>query len=144
MWYNPIIAWILRSPLHGILSKSMLLLSYTGRKSGRQYSTPVNYIRLQDEQGAYLLTTSLQSRSWWRNLRGGAPVSVHLQGRLRQAHSVVFEEPSQVAAYLHALYQAAPQYARYHQVKVDAGGTVSAEAVEQVAQGKIIIRTTLD
>ena len=144
MWYNSIIAWLLRSPFHPIISKNMLLLSYTGRKSGRRYSTPVNYVLMQDENGTYLLTTSLRSRNWWRNLRGGAPVSVDLQGKSIQAQAVVFEDPIQVTAYLKALYQSAPQYARYHQVAVDASGDVSAEAIERAAQGKVIIRTTLD
>ena len=143
MWYNSIISWLLRSPLHGILSKNMLILSFTGRKSGKLYSTPVNYIRMVDEDGAYLLTTSLQTRNWWRNLRGGATVSVVLQGKTHQAQAVVFEEPAQVANYLTALFQVAPQYARYYQVSPDTNGIVSPEVVEQAAQERVIIRTML-
>jgi len=45
MWYNPIMMWVLRSPLHGMLSGSTMIITYTGRKSGQTFSTPVNYVR---------------------------------------------------------------------------------------------------
>ena len=35
--------FILRSPLHGMVSKTITLISFTGRKSGKAYSTPVSY-----------------------------------------------------------------------------------------------------
>src|SRR4030042_5724542 len=77
MWYNPIMVWLLRSPLHGMLSGNMMVLNYTGRKSGKAYHLPVSYIRL----GEILLTISYKRRTWWRNLRGGAPVTIRLQGK---------------------------------------------------------------
>lgn len=42
---NPVVTWLLRSSLHGILSGSTLLITVTGRKSGRIYTIPVNYVR---------------------------------------------------------------------------------------------------
>ncbi len=42
MWYNPIMMWLLRSPLHGMLSSSTMIITYTGRKSGKMFSTPDN------------------------------------------------------------------------------------------------------
>ena len=47
--YNPIVAAILRSPLHAAMSNSTMLLTFSGRKSGRTYTTPVNYVRDGDE-----------------------------------------------------------------------------------------------
>ena len=41
--YNPLMKWLLRSPLHGVVSKMYLLVTFTGRKSGTVYSTPVEY-----------------------------------------------------------------------------------------------------
>jgi len=48
MWYNPIMKWILGSPLHRVVSKSTMLVTFTGRKSGKQYTIPVNYVREGD------------------------------------------------------------------------------------------------
>lgn len=32
--YNPLVSWLLRSPLHGVMSKSTMLVTFTGQKSG--------------------------------------------------------------------------------------------------------------
>ena len=40
--YNPFVGALLRSPLHGFMSNSTMLLTYTGRKSGKTYTTPVS------------------------------------------------------------------------------------------------------
>jgi len=44
MWFNPIMKWLIRSPLHGLVSKSMLVIGYTGRKSGKRYETPMSLL----------------------------------------------------------------------------------------------------
>ena len=36
---------LLRSPLHGPIGKRLLLLEYTGRKSGKGFRLPVAYVR---------------------------------------------------------------------------------------------------
>ena len=40
---NPPVKRLLRSGLHGLMSKNTLLLEFTGRKSGRALSTPISY-----------------------------------------------------------------------------------------------------
>ena len=61
---------ILRSPLHGLMSNQVLLLTYTGRKSGKRYTVPITYVKVGN---TLLLATD---RPWWKNLRGGAQVQV--------------------------------------------------------------------
>ena len=66
---------LLRSPAHGLLSDRLLLLTFTGRKTGRRFSIPMNYT----EQGDSILLVPQppERTTWWRNLRGeGAPVRV--------------------------------------------------------------------
>ncbi|MGE5642713.1 MAG: nitroreductase/quinone reductase family protein, partial [Byssovorax cruenta] len=62
---NDFISWVLRSPFHGMLSNSMMLITVTGRKTGKKYTTPVGYFR---ENGDLLVLTS-RDRTWWRNLQ---------------------------------------------------------------------------
>jgi deazaflavin-dependent oxidoreductase (nitroreductase family) len=73
--YNPFVI-VLRSSLHGFMGRSTLLLTYTGRKSGKAYTLPVNYLR----DGDTLLVVSSCEHIWWKNLRGGAPVAVRVRG----------------------------------------------------------------
>jgi hypothetical protein len=91
---NPVVSAILRSPVHRILSGSLLLFTFTGRKTGRAYTIPVGYMR----SGETLVLFT--NRAWRRNLRGrgGAPVTVRLQGRERAGRAVLVEDPVPVAA----------------------------------------------
>jgi len=90
MWYNPIIKAILYSPLHGMVSGSILLITVTGRKSGKQYTFPVSYFR--DEEDEELLTIfSPRKRTWWRNLNDGAEVTVRLRGKVRHGYAEVID-----------------------------------------------------
>src|SRR5215213_1728507 len=74
--YNPLVNALLRSSLHGFMGRSTLLFTYTGRKSGKAYTTPVNYLR----DGDTLLVVSSCEHIWWKNLRAGAPVAVRVRG----------------------------------------------------------------
>jgi hypothetical protein len=70
---------VLRSPLHGLLSGSLPLVTYTGRKSGRTFTIPVMYV--EDADGILVYVGRSAEKVWWRDLRGGAPVGVRLCGR---------------------------------------------------------------
>lgn len=87
MWYNSIITALLRSPLHRLLSRSLMLITVTGRRSGRQYTTPVSYVR--DEN--YIWFISRRQRIWWRNLSDGAPVTLWLRGKEVTGKAYVIE-----------------------------------------------------
>jgi deazaflavin-dependent oxidoreductase (nitroreductase family) len=78
---NRFMPWLLRSRLHRLVSGSILLITFTGRKSGQTYTTPVQYM----QQGSTLTVFTQRRRVWWKNLRGGAPVTLLLRGQPRQA-----------------------------------------------------------
>jgi len=139
MWYNSIMAFVLRSPLHGMLSKNTMLITYSGRKSGKAYTTPVNYIQVEDG----LLVTSYRKRTWWRNLRGGASVTLSLQGKDRQATAEVYEDDENVTRYLAAYLSKAPQVAKYFNVSLDDKGEPNLADVRRAAGERVIIRVQL-
>jgi hypothetical protein len=136
MWYNSIMIWLLRSPLHGLLSGQMVLLTITGQKSGKTFTLPVNYVR----SGEWLLTTSYQKRTWWRNLRGGARLSVHLAGKEYPAWGEALEAPTEVAENLLAIVQAAPTYGRLFNLPAN---PTTADTLP-AAEGRVVIRTNLE
>ena len=139
MWYNSIMAFVLRSPLHGMLSKNTMLITYSGRKSGKAYTTPVNYIQVEDG----LLVTSYRKRTWWRNLRGGASVTLRLQGKDRQATAEVYEDDENVTRYLAAYLSKAPQVAKYFNVSLDDKGEPNLADVRRAVGERVIIRVQL-
>ncbi len=142
MWFNPITTWIMRSPLHGFVSKNMMLITYTGRKSGKQYTTPVNYLEIAKNGSTFLYTTSYRERVWWRNLRGGAEVTLRLQGRDLPARAEVVEELEQVAQELGAYLRQAPNLGRYLSVSMDEGGTPDVEDLQRAAEKMVVVKTS--
>jgi deazaflavin-dependent oxidoreductase (nitroreductase family) len=139
MWYNSVITWLLRTPLHGILSKHFMLLTVTGNKTGKVYTTPVNYFR----QGNTLTIVSLRNRTWWRNLRGGRPVTIRLQGQDMPASGTVFEDDTGVTSQLATYLQRNPQLAKYFSVSLDAGGQPKRDEVARAAKDRVIVQIKL-
>jgi hypothetical protein len=143
MWFNPIIAWLLRSPLHGFVSTNMMLMTCTGLKSGKSYTVPMNYVAMNDGQGEYLLTTSLRNRTWWRNLRGGAPVTLRLRGRDVPARAEAIEDELRVTAELLAYLQKQPKMSRYYDVDLDDNGQPKPQDIARIAKTRLVICTRL-
>lgn len=139
MWFNPMTIWLLKSPLHGMISKGVMLVTVTGRKSGKPISTPTNYLR----DGNTLWVISWRERTWWRNLRGGADVRVLLAGKIVEGRGQVIEEEKAVAQSLFDYYRKISQYAKYVKIGLDAAGLPVFADCERAAQKMVVVRIDL-
>ena len=129
---------VLRSPVHGMVSKTVLLITFTGRKSGKTYTTPVDYSQDGDQ------VTIFTHADWWKNLRNGAPVILRIRGReLQGLAEPVAEDKGAVAAGLTAHLQKVPSDARYYSVTFDDHKNPRAEEVQKAAQTVVMIRVQL-
>lgn len=136
---NPLFTLILRSPLHPLLSKRLVLLSFTGRRSGKRYTLPIGYARV----GGVLLSGT--ESGWKRNLRGGVPVRVLLRGKDLGGIAEVVDDEAGMAEGYGAILAAAPSYGRALAVRVDADGRPMREDVARArADGHVVIQITLD
>jgi deazaflavin-dependent oxidoreductase (nitroreductase family) len=135
MWFDPFTIWILRSPFHAAISQGAMLITYRGKKSGKQYSIPVNYI----EMDRRLVTISFHQRTWWRNLRGYANVELLLRGQKLTARPQVFEDDASVMKYLADCFKVKPQYAKYLQVRLDSNQNPAMEDLEAAARARVIV-----
>jgi deazaflavin-dependent oxidoreductase (nitroreductase family) len=135
MWFNPIMIWLLKSPLHFFVSKNMMLITYTGRKSGKPYTVPVNYI----QDGDMLYTTSWKDRTWWRNLRNGQPVTLRVRGQKRAAIPKVSETNEDVADQLSTYFQLVPNMARYFNVELDPQGNPIQDDIAAAAVPRVMV-----
>jgi hypothetical protein len=98
---NPIVGAILRSPLHGMLSLHLMLLTVVGRRTGRRYTMPVGYV---SRDGALdVLVANRQLKLWWRNLEGGAPVALVLRGRFAWGRAEALTVERNARAFMFAL-----------------------------------------
>ena len=82
--------FVLRSPMHRMVSKTILLLTFTGCKSGKTFTTPVDYS--QDGDQVYIFTHA----TWWKNLIGSAPVTLRIRGQEFQGLAEPMAEDKQL------------------------------------------------
>jgi hypothetical protein len=74
---NPVAKLILSSPLHGVMSRRLMLITFTGRRSGKRFTTPISYVQDGD---ALLFGVG---GPWWKNLRDGARAQPRTRASLR-------------------------------------------------------------
>lgn len=136
MWFNPIICGVLRSPLHGLLSKHMLVLSYTGRRSGKVYTIPVDYIR----DGEQFWLMSSPERTWWRNLQGGAQVALLLKREIMHATATAYpNDRVATRAGISATMREMPQVARILLGKLPPDQPLADEQIDTLMQRRVMI-----
>ncbi|MFN8527362.1 MAG: nitroreductase/quinone reductase family protein [Anaerolineae bacterium] len=140
MWVDPIMSWVLKSPLHALVSKGIMLVTVTGRKSGRSISTPTAYLR----DGRTLWVVSRRESKWWRNLRGGAAAQVLVAGKTLTGHGSVIEDEWAVAQQLFENLKKDPKRARFAQVSLDAAGTPVFADCERAAKTMLVIKIELE
>ena len=132
---NDFMSWILRSPFHGLLSKGMMLITVTGCKSGRKYTTPVEYFH---EDGQLWVMTN-RDRTWWRNLKNGAEVSLLLKRRAVAGFAELEQDVETVKIHLVEYLHHIPHAARPMGVRIE-NGSASGEDITRVAKDRLFVK----
>lgn len=135
---NDFMAWVLRSPFHGMLSDGMMLITVTGCKTGKTYTTPVGYY-LQDE---YLWVLTSRERKWWRNLQGGAKVQLLLRRKPVEGMADVELDEKSVEARMVEYLRHVPQAAKPMGIRME-NKIPNAEDVARTARERLFIRIDL-
>jgi deazaflavin-dependent oxidoreductase (nitroreductase family) len=136
---NGFISWVLRSPLHGMLSNGMMLITVTGRKTGKKYTTPVGYFR---DNGNFWVLTS-RNRTWWKNLQGGAPVRLLLKREPVEAFAEPELNDKTIQALLREYIKNVPQAAKSLGIRMEYGNP-SAEDLARIAKDRLFVRVRSD
>lgn len=140
-WYNRLVAALLDSPLHWLISHSTLLLALRGRTSQQRITLPINYVTAH---GGDLYAMSPRTRKWWRNLVGGAPIAARVRGQARAGVGTAIVDSNQVARELRALVFLVPRFGGLLNVQWDANGEPDADALQRAAQKFVLVRLHLD
>ena len=130
---------VLRLPFRTPLSASLMLISYTGVKSGRAYLQPVSYVR----DGQTLLSPG--GGRWTGNLGGGRPVRLRLRGRTVPAHADLVSDPAEVERLLGVIVAGNPRAGSFIPIPRRADGRLEPEALAAaIGHGFRIVRWHLD
>lgn len=133
---NSIVKVMINSPLHFLLGPNIALITFTGRRSGKLISTPINVTR----DGTIYIATSTRKRTWWRNLRGGASAELRVAGQTIRVHGEVIESTDEVSEGLRRYFQQNPQLAKYFNVRLGADQNPIETDLQRAATERVAIR----
>ena len=132
---NTFISWVLRSPVHGLLSNGMMLITVTGRKTGKKYTTPVGYYQ---QDGCLWVITS-RDRQWWRNVKNGAEVSLLLKKKPAQGFAEAELDAQAVEAHMFEYIKHVPMAAKPLGIRME-NNTANAEDVARSARDRLFVK----
>lgn len=126
---GPVLRVLLRSPAHRLVSRRLLLLSVTGRRTGRTYTFPVGYHRDGD------LLKVVSATGWWRNIGDGpTQVTLWLRGRRHTATARAHHGDHTVAEELPGFLARNPSLARMYGIGRGPDGQYPDEQVRAAAR----------
>jgi deazaflavin-dependent oxidoreductase (nitroreductase family) len=132
---NPFAKLMLRSPFHGIMSGRLLLITFTGRTSGKKFTTPISYV----QQGDTLLLGV--GGPWWKNLRNGPTVCVQLRGKRRTGVAEVVTDEEGMSESYRIMLAHNPVQARFMGITADPNGQPNADDLRQaIERGAAVVR----
>lgn len=140
---NPAVAWLLRSPMHALLDWGLMLVTVTGRRSGRVYTIPVGYQR--DGDAIVVLVSKPSRKQWWRNYRDRRPIGVWLRGRGTHGQAVVVarESPAFRDA-IEGTLRRVPGLGRQFGIAYDRRVGLTGVQLDAVAHAAVVVRIELD
>ncbi len=131
---NPPITWLLKSPLHGVMSSNTLIVEFKGRRSNRIMSTPVSYHR----SGHLLHSFTSRQGIWWRNLESGEVARLLVQGQWHIAQPQVILGVADIEVALDQFLRAVPRDASHSNVRLEKDGSPRPVDVQR-ASGELVL-----
>jgi membrane protease YdiL (CAAX protease family) len=111
---NPIVRALLYSPAHRLLSGNLLLLDYTGRRTGRRHVVPMGYAPANRAGDLVVVVGQHARKTWWRNFDATPQqVTVQLVGHPAQASARLLKFGMDEYAQRVRSYRAATPRARF-------------------------------
>lgn len=134
-WMNSVMMTMLRTPgVRSLLGKGFMILTVTGAKSGKRYTTPVQYVR----EGDRLLVLSQRMRKWWRNIPARPEVEVVLRGDTIRARARLAQGDEARAA-IRTVLRGDRRTAKFYGITIDRAGEPDPHGVEQLDEAFVVI-----
>ena len=137
---NPLVVFILRSPLHFLASKNLIFITFQGRKSKKTFNIPVSYHR----EGNDLIALTLKQNLWWKNLRMLNRTHITLLGKKEYVELRIIDQDTQfIKEKMRELIIEKPIDAYFAKVKLDNNKLPIEEDLIEASQKHIVLKFTL-
>ena len=132
---NDFVKFLLLTPLYVFMGDTMLI-TVTGCKTGKKYTTPVGFYR----DGDTLWILSSRDRTWWRNVCAGAGVEMRIRGKDVKGFAEAVLDEGRVAAQLIEYIRRIPMSARSLGVRLRENGEPHPEDAARLAEERLFVR----
>ena|SRR5664280_3655351 len=130
---------LLRSPLHPVLSSQLMMLDYTGGRSGHSYSFPIGYFTWDDDE-----VLAFSSRSWPKALRTAEGIHLLIKGESHDATAdVVSAHDDKTRLLAEFARRKGPRTAKRLMLGLSGDRQPSTVELESAADKTTIVRFTL-
>ena len=131
---NDFVKFFLRTPLRIFMGDTMLI-TVKGRKTGKEYTTPVGYYR----ENSNLWVLSSRDRTWWRNVKDGADVKLLLKGKPVSAYAETIMAENDVEKLVADYVKHIPMSARGLGIRLE-NNVPNKEDVRRVAKDRLFVK----
>ena len=131
---NDFVKFFLRTPLYVFFGDTMLI-TVTGCKTGKKYTTPVGFYR----DGDSLWVISSRDRTWWRNVKDGAEVEMRIRGKNVKGLAVAVLDEGAVAEQVLEYVRHIPMSARALGVRME-NGEPNLEDAARLANERLFVK----
>ncbi len=140
-WMNAVVATMLRTPgLQRWLGTHTALLTFTGSRTGRRYTTPVTYYR----RGDTVTVVTKRFRSWWKNFAARPDVELRLAGNVVSGRAVATVGEAEALPRLIEFLENRPRDARAYGVRIGDDGTLDEGAARSLLPAVVLVTVSLD
>ena len=135
---NPIMKSILKSPFHKMMSGQIMIITFQGAKSGKEYATPVSYSMENETVHCFTHAT------WWKNFTSKPEVKLRIQGQdFEGSAKAIKGDQERIAAGLEKQLKAVPFDANFYNVSMDEDGQPNKDDVKAAAAECVMVQISL-
>lgn len=125
----------LRTPgLRAWLGKSLAVITVTGARTNKRYTTPVNYMR----RGNDYVVTSQRTRVWWRNIARRPDVELLVGGTTIEGRAEIADGESP-RSIIQECVSAEPKVAKFYKLGIDETGSIDQSSLDEFLGHAVVI-----
>ncbi|MBN1563988.1 MAG: nitroreductase family deazaflavin-dependent oxidoreductase [Anaerolineae bacterium] len=140
-WMNASMKFMLKTPgLQAVVGKKIALITFTGSKSGKTYTTPVTYAR----EGNTVIMLTKRFRAWWKNFATRPDVTLRLAGKTYTGRATAHIDDEAELSTLIAFLRQNSQDAKAYGITLGPDGALSEADARVLLPQLVIVRVALN
>jgi hypothetical protein len=137
---NSMMKWALHTPpFEHWVGKEVAVLTFTGRRTGKTYTTPVSYHR----EGDLVTLVTKRQRTWWHNFETPAEVEIRLDGVDYVGKAEASLDDSETLEFMMGYLKKRPIDAKAFGVIEHKGDAIVEDKIVGILPDIVLIRITL-